>query len=41
MIYPGNIWDTPTWARITIGTSRENEKVINALREALSRGNVD
>jgi histidinol-phosphate aminotransferase len=40
MIYPGNVWGTPTWARITIGTSWENEKVINALSEVLSSRNV-
>lgn len=35
IIRPGNIWDLPTYARITVGTMEQNEKFIKALTEVI------
>lgn len=37
IIRPGNIWGLSTYARITIGTMEQNEKLIKALNEIVSR----
>lgn len=33
IIRPGNLWNCPTFARITIGTMEQNQKFIKALKE--------
>lgn len=37
IIRPGNIWNLPTSARITIGTMEQNEKFIKALKEVVNK----
>lgn len=37
IIRPGNIWDLPTFARITIGTLKQNEKLIQALTKIIKK----
>jgi histidinol-phosphate aminotransferase len=35
IVRPGGIWGTPTWCRITVGTPKQNEKLLGALGEVL------
>lgn len=35
VVRPGFIWDYPTWARISVGTQSDNEKLIAALEAVL------
>lgn len=37
IVRTGDIFDMPTWLRITIGTGSENERLIKALRSVLGR----